>query len=226
MGEGKCYSICIYMNNLLSRPDHRQAASAHQPRLRRSRARLLGRFCVLFTGLVILLAFGSGALLLTKDTPLSWLQHLEHAPISALPLLLIGLASLCFQIVMRPTLLDLFKVGIVSAAFILWGIDQLLPAGWEATTLGDIVIVLYVIDLGWMMLDRLKQQHKPVEQETQHLHILPLSLNTRPPETPPALSPWRQKVQSGAPDLLREATRSSSVLKRHRLVSLHSAERR
>lgn len=207
---------CI-MNDLLSQPDH-------QPRLRRSRAHLLERLCVLLTGLLILLAFGSGALLLVKDTPLFWLQHLEHAPLSALPLLLIGLASLCFQIFVRPTPLDLFKAAIVSAAFIMWGIDQLLPAGWVATTLGDIVIVLYVIDLGWMMLDRLKQRHKPVEQETQPLHILHLSLNTRPPETPPALSPWQPEVQSGSPDLLREAARSPSVFKRHRLVSLRGAE--
>jgi hypothetical protein len=216
------------MNDLLTRPDHHPATSAHAPRLQHARAHLLGRFFALFTGLVILLAFGSGALLLIKDTPLSLLQHLDHAPISAFPLLLIGLASLCFQIVVRPTPLDLFKASIVSAAFIFWGIDQLLPASWEATTLGDIVIILYVIDLGWMMIDRLKQQgrHKPVEQDTQPLHILPLSLAVRPPETPPVVSPWQQEMQSGAPDLLRESAHPSSVLKRHRLISLHSAERR
>src|ERR1019366_5680787 len=99
------------MNDLISRPDHRPATLAHQPRLKRSRARLVGRFFALFTGLVILLAFGSGALLLTKDTPLSLVQRLNHAPVSALPLLLIGIASLCFQIVVRPTPLDLFKAG-------------------------------------------------------------------------------------------------------------------
>jgi hypothetical protein len=216
------------MNDLLSRPDRHPAIPAHVPHLKHARGHLLGRFFAFFTGLIILLAFASGALLLVKDTPLSLLQHLEHAPVSALPLLLIGLASLCFQIVVRPTPLDLFKAGIVSAAFIFWGIDQLLPASWEATALGDIVIVLYVIDLGWMMIDRLKQQswRKPVEQDTQPLRILPLVLATHLTETPPTLSPWEQEMRSTSPDLLRETVRPPSGLKRHRLISLHGAERR
>lgn len=106
--------------------------------------------------LVIVLALASGATLLLNDIP-SPGNWLAHAPVSALPLLLIGLASLGFQLIIRPGWLDLSKALIVSAAFLLWGIDQLLPPSWLATTLGDSVIVLYVIDLGWMMLDRLRQ---------------------------------------------------------------------
>jgi hypothetical protein len=112
-------------------------------------------------GVVIALAAGSGVLLLINDGINDlWptFKPLAHAPISALPLLLIGLASLVFQAIIRPGPLDLLKAMIVSAAFILWGIDQLLPSGQVATTLGDLVIVLYVIDLGWMMADRLRQQ--------------------------------------------------------------------
>lgn len=196
---------------------------------------LLGRFFSLFTALVILLAFGSSALLLVKDTSLSLLQYLAHAPISALPLLLIGLASLVFQVVIRPTPLDLFKACIVSTAFILWGVDQLLPPGWEATTLGDIVIVLYVIDLGWMMGDRLKERHRPAQQETQPLpvqpayclHLLPLSPEARPPE-PLLVSDvptWQRDTQPESPGSLRETTNSSSILKRHHLIPLRGADR-
>jgi hypothetical protein len=76
--------------------------------------------------------------------------------VSAAPLLLIGAASLGFQVLTRPKLLDLFKALLVSMAFILWGIDQLLPASWFTTTVGDVVITLYVIDLGWVMIDRLR----------------------------------------------------------------------
>jgi hypothetical protein len=81
-----------------------------------------------------------------------------HAPVSAAPLLLIGATYLGFQVLMRPKPLELFKALIVSSAFLLWGIDQLLPPSWFATTLGDVVIVLYVVDLGWMMMDRLRQR--------------------------------------------------------------------
>src|SRR5262249_25620493 len=83
---------------------------------------------------------------------------LPHASTSAAPLLLIGASYLGFQALTRPKPLDLFRALIVSAAFLLWGIDQLLPTGWFATMLGDIVIVLYVVDLGWIVMDRLKQR--------------------------------------------------------------------
>lgn len=110
----------------------------------------------MFTWIMSILAFVAAIVLITSDifSPL-----LPHAPISAAPLLLIGAASLAFQILTQPKPLDLFKALIVSVAFMLWGVDQLLPPGWFATTLGDVVISLYVIDLGWMMIDRLKQRN-------------------------------------------------------------------
>lgn len=110
----------------------------------------------LFTGVVVVLALAAGVLLLTRDV---FLPVLPHAPVSAAPLLFIGAAYLGFQVLLRPKPLDLFKALIISAAFILWGVDQLLLVGWVATTLGDVVITLYVLDLGWMMIDRLKQRN-------------------------------------------------------------------
>jgi len=96
----------------------------------------------------------AGIILLLSDI---FTSSLFHALVSAAPLLLIGSTYLGFLALMRPKPLDLFKALIVSVAFLLWGIDQLLPAGWFATTLGDVVIVLYVIDLGWMIADQLKE---------------------------------------------------------------------
>ena len=107
----------------------------------------------LFTWVVVVLALAAGVTLLTRDV---FLIGLPHAPVSAAPLLFTGAAYLGFQVLLRPKPLALFKALIVSSAFILWGVDQLLPVGWVATTLGDIVITLYVLDLGWMMIDRLK----------------------------------------------------------------------
>ncbi len=109
-----------------------------------------------FTWLLTILAFVAGGLLLLYDLLWHNAPWLTHAPVSAAPLLLIGAASLAFQAVMRPSPLDLCKALLVSTAFILWGVDQLLPAGWFATTLGDIVIILYVIDLGWMISGALR----------------------------------------------------------------------
>lgn len=143
------------MNNLLPHIDRKSDAEAKASPSHIPAPRQPWSFRTLIA-LVIVLAFASGATLLLNDFRGSG-NPLAHAPISALPLLLIGLASLGFQLIVRPGWLDLGKALIVSVAFLLWGIDQLLPSSWLATTIGDVVIVLYVIDLGWTMLDRLKQ---------------------------------------------------------------------
>src|SRR6266567_8141663 len=98
-----------------------------------------------FTGLLIVLALFAGGWLLLGDLAPQMFVGLPHAPISAAPLVLIGAASLGFQVLTRPRPLELFKALLVSLAFILWGIDQMLPPGWLTTTVGDVVIVLYVI---------------------------------------------------------------------------------
>jgi hypothetical protein len=107
--------------------------------------------------LLVIFALLTGILLLLSDI---FSFSFPHAPISSAPLLLIGAAYLAFQLLTGPTLLDLGKALIVSSAFIFWGIDQILPPGWLATTLGDVVIVLYVIDLSWLMIDRLKLKYR------------------------------------------------------------------
>lgn len=113
---------------------------------------------VLVSWLLIFLALVTGVGLMLTDLVPHLCVGLPHAPISAAPLLLIGAASLAFQVVTRPRPLDLLKAFLVSLAFLLWGLDQMLPAGWAATTIGDIVIVLYVVDLGWMMGSVLRQR--------------------------------------------------------------------
>ncbi len=127
----------------------------HSPR---ELSRVLTLCLILFTGLIITLALLSCVLLLIFDLFQPFLHHLVHAPVSAAPLLLIGLASLSFQMVIHPKPLDFLKALIVSSAFILWGVDQLLPVGRIATMPGDVVIVLFIVDLGWMMIDRFTHQ--------------------------------------------------------------------
>jgi len=113
---------------------------------------------ILASWVLIGLALMTGAGLLLNDLAPHLFLGLPHAPISAAPLLLIGAASLGFQVLTRPRPLDLLRALLVSLAFLLWGLDQMLPAGWATTTIGDIVIVLYVIDLGWMMGSVLRQR--------------------------------------------------------------------
>jgi hypothetical protein len=66
---------------------------------------------------------------------------LKNVPLSALPLLLAGSSYLVM----------------LGAAFLLWGVVQLMPASDLAAELGNVVIALYVVDLGliiWTELER------------------------------------------------------------------------
>lgn len=223
------------MSDLLSRPERRLDAPFPASRRKRSWPRFFKPGLIVLLSFGIVLALSSGALLLFTDLPWSVLHPLAHAPASAVPLLCIGLTSLGFQCVVRPKRLDLLKELIVSAAFLFWGIDQLLPTGRIATTLGDVVIALFVLDLGWMMLDRLIQQGRQQQQRgfqetnssspltddrssrsTQPLHILPI------PSPPSSMSgPARGPEQPPASLRFPEpGARSSFAPKRARLVPL------
>ncbi|HUN57879.1 MAG TPA: hypothetical protein VMU41_07170 [Candidatus Binataceae bacterium] len=73
---------------------------------------------------------------------------MKGAPLSATPLLLAGAAYIVLQALLRPRPLELLKRLMLGSAFLLWGITQLMPVSALATELGNIVIALYVIDLG------------------------------------------------------------------------------
>lgn len=73
-----------------------------------------------------------------------------HGWMSALPLLLAGTGFALLQVRLRPPRLVLLRRLLLAAAFLGWGVDQLLPSGRIALFLGDAVIAAYVLDLFWM----------------------------------------------------------------------------
>ncbi len=186
---------------------------------REQRLPLIYKFLYPITWGILILALIMGASLLASDT---FATRLPHVPISSAPLLLIGVAYLAFQVLIRASLLDLFKALIVSSAFIFWGIDQLLPQGWFATTLGDVVIVLYVIDLGWIMMGRLKQQWK-----SHHMQSVRPSSNSNvsSPELDKSMPLLLHHIVSGEqqnilPHFVALPKGNTSFLKRNRLAPL------
>jgi hypothetical protein len=120
--------------------------------------------------LAVLAILSSVALLCVGATPMlsslpaviatqasrAW-ELLKSAPLSALPLLLAGTSYLVLQAILRPRPIELFKRVMLAGAFLLWGIVQLMPAGNLASELGNLVIALYVFDLGviiWSDLEK------------------------------------------------------------------------
>jgi hypothetical protein len=82
---------------------------------------------------------------------------LDHAPLSAMPLLLAGSSYLVLQAALRPAPMELLRRLMLGSAFVLWGIVQLMPPSPLATHLGDLVIALYVFDLGLMVQAELQR---------------------------------------------------------------------
>jgi hypothetical protein len=85
---------------------------------------------------------------------------LGHAPLSAIPLLLVGSGYIVLQGLLRPAPIELLKRLLLGSAFVLWGIVQLMPPGVLATDLGDLVIALYVLDLGIIIQGELREDYR------------------------------------------------------------------
>ena len=100
-----------------------------------------------------LLCVGAAPLLASLRTHIAksashvW-SEVASLPLSSLPLLLAGAAYILLQAILRPRPLELLKRLMLGIAFLLWGVVQLMPAGDMATELGNVVIALYVVDLG------------------------------------------------------------------------------
>lgn len=77
-----------------------------------------------------------------------------HSYLSAAPLALAGIGYAVLQIRKRPARGTLFKRLLLAATFILWAVDQMLPAGRVATFIGDVVIAAYVLDLFWLIQEQ------------------------------------------------------------------------
>jgi hypothetical protein len=90
----------------------------------------------------------SGVLLLVQDLAPVLTGSVRHAWLAASALLLAGTACLGLASAVRGHKKDLLMRLSLGAAFILWGIQQLLQEGLLSVLLGDIVIVLFIVDLG------------------------------------------------------------------------------
>jgi len=106
----------------------------------------------------VLAVIAAIVLLITHSpVPVPFIIPVNHAVIEALPLLLTGVAFLAWLTVDRPAPVDLIKQALIALAFLLWGIDLLMPAGPWATFVGAVVIAIYVFDLAWLMEGSLRK---------------------------------------------------------------------
>ncbi len=112
---------------------------------------------------LILLAVISSVVLLASDSRILEVPGRRAAVISALPLLAVGFSFLILQPILRPKWAELFKNLLLAATFVLWGAVQLMTRSLASKTLGDLVIALYVTDVAWTILARVRVIGKAVD---------------------------------------------------------------
>jgi hypothetical protein len=104
------------------------------------------------SNVLAVLALAAGMGLLIADAKIWKLPGLPEAVISAAPLLLVGIAFLILQPIIRPRFSELLKNALLAATFLLWGAVQLMPQDALSKRLSNAVIALYVLDLAWVIL--------------------------------------------------------------------------
>jgi uncharacterized protein (TIGR03000 family) len=86
-----------------------------------------------------------------------WSTPVNPAIVEATPLLFVGVAFFAWLAIDRPAKIDCIKQAFIALAFVLWGVDLLLPPGPWATFIGAVVIAIYVFDLAWLMEGNLRK---------------------------------------------------------------------
>jgi len=103
----------------------------------------LGQLTLVFVGL-----------LLFWDAFPKFFPASAHDALGAIPLALIAISYLIYQIAQKPTAAELLKSVLLAAAFFLWAANQFWPNSPGATLLNDLAIAFFVLDIflvivGW-----------------------------------------------------------------------------
>ena len=117
-------------------------------------ARISHWFSVVFFSLALL----GVATLLFSDA----LHHLQftsrHQQLGALPLILIGLSYISFQLSARRQSSERIKGLLLGLAFVLWGGEQLLPPSAWVTVMDSLVITIFVVDIALIIIEHFRRK--------------------------------------------------------------------
>ena len=105
----------------------------------------------------LVFAFLSAAGILILDV-LHWVRpELSWRVKSALPLIGIGISYSLVQFTLPRTRTEFCLSLAVSLAFVLWGVEQFIPAPQIASVVDDLVVFLFVLDLSIVIRGQLKR---------------------------------------------------------------------
>lgn len=94
--------------------------------------------------------------LVISDAMNAWHLTRVHRQAGAVSLMLIGLSYASLQLSLCRSRTETTRGVLLGAAFVLWGLGQFLPAGVWATGFDTAVVVIFVTDLSWVIVENLK----------------------------------------------------------------------
>jgi hypothetical protein len=109
----------------------------------------------------VVVAITCSVVLLTKDCGIKLPGRISQTSTAAASLLLVGGALLIAQTLIHPETMELIRNVLLSVAFIMWGLVQLLPLTALSEKLGDMVVALFVVDVAWTTLAIIKHHTQP-----------------------------------------------------------------
>ena len=81
-----------------------------------------------------------------------------HQQAGALSFMLIGASYISLQLSTGRRWRELIKGVLLGIGFFLWGCEQFVPPGPLVTVMDSLVVVIFVSDLGLIIVDRLKRK--------------------------------------------------------------------
>lgn len=113
------------------------------------------------SGLFFALALGALGALLIADSWHHFQPSVLHQKAGSLALMLVGLSFICLQANPSSGWMETVKGVLLGLAFVLWGSEQFLPRGSLVTAVDSAVITIFVVDLGLVILGRLRSDRGP-----------------------------------------------------------------
>jgi hypothetical protein len=101
-----------------------------------------------FSLLLLASALVSCLVVLISDAARGFSYDAHHLRLGSLPFVFIGLAFICYQLSLCHSWRRRCKGLLLGLAFALWGSEQFIPPGPWLTALDNLVIAIFVIDLG------------------------------------------------------------------------------
>jgi len=83
----------------------------------------------------------------------------EHRHYGALALMLIGGSYVALQLGEKRTLSERLKGVALGVAFLMWGLEQLLPPSRIVTVMDFLVIAIFVVDLNLIIFSQLRSSN-------------------------------------------------------------------